>query len=40
MSTIWEFDHIEDAHTSYRGKYCMKNVCREHAKNIINFKKK
>ena len=25
MSTIWAFDHIENKHTLYRGKGCMKN---------------
>ena len=43
MSTIWSFDHIEDKHSSYCGKYCMKMFCssvREHAKNIIDFEKK
>ena len=43
MSTIWAFDQIENKYTLYRGKYCMKTFCtclREHAKNIIDFKKK
>ena len=43
MSTIWEFDLIENKHTLYRGKDCMKKFCislREHAKNIIDFEKK
>ena len=43
ISTIWGFDHKEDKHTLYRGKYCMKKFCtslREHAKNIIDFEKK
>ena len=43
MSTIWGFDHIENKHTLYRGKDCMKKFwdsLREHAKNIINFEKK
>ena len=43
MSTIWGFDHIEDKHTLYRGKDCMKKFCtslREQAKKIINFEKK
>ena len=42
-ATIWGFDHIEDKHTLYRGKDCMKTFCeslREHAKSIIDFKKK
>ena len=43
MSKIWPFDHIENKHTLYRGKDCMKKFCtslREHAKNIIDFGKK
>ena len=43
MSTIWAFDHIENKHTLYRGKDCIKKFCeslREHAKNIIDFDKK
>ena len=43
MSTIRRFDLIENKHTFYRGKYYMKIFChclREHAKNIIEFKKK
>ena len=43
MSTIWGFDHIENKHTLYRGKDCMKKFCdslREHASNIIDFEKK
>ena len=42
VSTISGFDHIEDKHTLYRGKDCMKKFCtslREHAKNIIDFEK-
>ena len=27
MSTIWRFDHIEDKHTLYRGKACIKKFC-------------
>ena len=27
MSTIWEFDHIENKHFLYRGKDCMKMFC-------------
>ena len=27
MSTIWAFDHIENKHTLYRGKDCMKKFC-------------
>ena len=43
MSTVWGCDHIEDKHTLYNGKDCMKKFCeslREHAKSIIDFKKK
>ena len=43
MSTIWEFDHIENKQTLYCGKDCMKMFCeslREHAKNIIDFEMK
>ena len=43
MSTIWAFNHIENKHTLYRGKACMKKFCeplREHAKNIIDFERK
>ena len=43
MSIIWGLDHIEDKHTLYRRKYCMKKFCsslRKHAKNIIDFEKK
>ena len=43
MSTIWEFDHIENKHNLHRGKKCKKIFCtplREHAKNIIDFEKK
>ena len=25
--TIWEFHHIENKHTLYRGKDCMKKLC-------------
>ena len=27
MSTIWAFDHIENKHTLYRGKDCVKKFC-------------
>ena len=40
MLTIWGFDYVEDKHTLFRRKYCMKKFCttsREHAKNIIDF---
>ena len=43
MSTTWGFDHIENKHTLYRGKDCMKKSCdslKEYAKNIIAFEKK
>ena len=43
MSTIWEFNRIENKHALYRGQDCMKKICeslREHGKNIINFEKK
>ena len=43
LSTVWGFDRIEDKHTLYRGKDCMKKPCtslREHLKNIIDFEKK
>ena len=43
MPTIWGFNHIEDKHTLYHGKDCMKTFCeslREHAKRIIDFKNK
>ena len=38
MLTIWGFDYIENKHTLYPGKYCMKKFCdslREHAKIYI-----
>ena len=43
MSAIWAFDHIENKHTLYRGKGCIKRFCsslREHTKNIMDFEKK
>ena len=43
MSTIQAFDHIENKHTLFCGKDCVKKFCeslREHAKNIIDFEKK
>ena len=43
MSTIWVFNHIEQEHTLYHVKDCMKKFCeplREHGKNIIDFEKK
>ena len=42
MSTIWAYDNIENKHSLYREKYCMKKFCscvREHAANVINFEK-
>ena len=43
MSTILAFDDIEKKHTLYRGEDCMRKLCtslREHATNVINFKKR
>ena len=43
MSTIWAFENIENKHTLYHGKDCMKKVCtslREHATNVINFERR
>ena len=43
MSTIWGFDPIEDKHTLYRRKDCMKKFytsLRVHAKHKIDFEKK
>ena len=43
MSTIWEFDHIENKHILYRRKDCMKEFyesLRKLVKNIIDFEKK
>ena len=43
MSTIWAFNNIENKHTLYCGKDCMKKFCsflREHVKNIIDIEKK
>ena len=43
MSKIYGFHHIENKHTLYREKDCLKKICdhlREHAKNIIAFEKK
>ena len=42
VSTIWGFDHIENKHSLYRGKACMKELCKSlknDPKKIINFKK-
>ena len=36
MSTLWGFDNIDNKHTLYCGKDCIKKFCaslREHAKN-------
>ena len=43
LSTIWGFDHIEDKHTLYRGKDCMKKFCeslRKHTNGLIDSKRK
>ena len=44
MSTIWGFDHIEDKHTLFRGKDCIKKFCNSlkerMQKNIIDFEEK
>ena len=43
MSTIWTFDHIENKHTLYPRKDCMKKFCeslKEHAEDIIDFEKR
>ena len=43
MSIFWAFDHIENKHTLFHGKYCVKTFCeslREHAKNRIDLEKK
>ena len=40
LSTIWAFDHIENKHTFYCGKYCLKKFCtslRKYTKNITDF---
>ena len=42
MSIIWGFDHVENKHTLYRGKDCMKSFFTslgERAKNIIDNEK-
>ena len=42
-STTWAFDHIENKHTLYGGKDCVKNSyesLREHVKNITAFEQK
>ena len=43
ISTISSFNDIENKHDAYRGKSCIKKMCkslREHAMKIIIFKKK
>ena len=42
MSKIWVFDHIENKHTLYRAKYCMKVLYffKRTRKNITDFEKK
>ena len=43
MSIIWAFDHIENKHTLYRGKDCVRKFCtslRERTKSINGFEKK
>ena len=43
MSTIWEFDLIENKYSLYYRKDCMKKFCeslREQAKNVIDLEKK
>ena len=40
MSAIWGFNNIEDKHSLYRRKDCVKKLCeslREGAKSIIDF---
>ena len=42
MTTIWAFDHIENKHTLYCRKDCMKKFfksLRDLAKNVIDFEK-
>ena len=43
MSIIWGFNHVENKHTLYRIKGCIKKFCTslsEHAKDIIDFEKR
>ena len=43
ISAIWAFDHIENKHSLYSRKDCMKKFreyLRKHAKNIMDFEKK
>ena len=40
ISTIWQFKHIKNKHTLYRGRKCIKEFCeslKEHAARIIGF---
>ena len=42
MFTIWAFHQIENKHSLYCQKDCIKNFCeslREHSKHITNFEK-
>ena len=43
MSKIWWYDHIEDNHTLYHGKDCIKKFfasLRGHTENITDFENK
>ena len=43
MSTIWEFDNLENKHTLYHAEDCMKTFrssLRKHAGNVISFENK
>ena len=43
MSTIWTFDNIENKHSLYCEKDCVKNFCtslRKHATNLSDYEKK
>ena len=43
ISTIWEFEHVKNKYSLYRGKDCMKRFwasLREHEQRIIGFEKK
>ena len=43
MSIIWGFNHVENKHTLYRIKGCIKKFCTslsEHAKDMIDFEKR
>ena len=37
MSTIWAFDSVENKHTFYRGKDCMKKFCTYFFKRICKI---